>query len=293
MKLCTGLAHPETPVALDGDRWLLVECDEPRRCVSIVEPDGSVVTVARTGRPNGVARDRRGDYWVCETAELDGRPGAGLVRIGRDGETEVVVRDWQGEPLSLPNDLVFGPDGRLYFTDTGFSVTELLAAESPEAWWRARPKQGALYRLDIESRELERLDSGLDHADGIVWGAAAREFFVGEMRNGNIRRYVLDATGNIDRCEVVANAFGSETPSGLVGPDGMAVAANGDVYIAMYNQGRVVVIDAAGRAKTPILTEGGSPSNCALKNGRLYVTEVAVGQIEVFEVGVAPAATFA
>ena len=42
-----------------------------------------------------------------------------IQRITPDGAIETVATEIAGIPFQAPNDLAFGPDGRLYFTDPG------------------------------------------------------------------------------------------------------------------------------------------------------------------------------
>jgi sugar lactone lactonase YvrE len=52
----------------DGD-FLFVEMDPAKGWVIRFSRDGKTRTVlAKTGRPNGLARDRHGNVWVAETA---------------------------------------------------------------------------------------------------------------------------------------------------------------------------------------------------------------------------------
>src|SRR5438105_1760631 len=52
--------------------------------------------------------------WVAP----DSRPPS-IQRASPDGKVEIVATEADGVPLTAPNDLCFGPDGRLYFTDSG------------------------------------------------------------------------------------------------------------------------------------------------------------------------------
>ena len=52
--------------------------------------------------------------WVAP----ESRPPS-IQRAAPDGTVEIIVTEADGMKLNAPNDLTFGPDGRLYFTDSG------------------------------------------------------------------------------------------------------------------------------------------------------------------------------
>ena len=64
----TGLALPEAPLLLPDGSWLVAELAFDSGRIVHGPADGSTHrTIAETGRPNGLAIDRAGDLWICET----------------------------------------------------------------------------------------------------------------------------------------------------------------------------------------------------------------------------------
>ena len=79
MVFATDLSSPEGPVALPNGSWLVVEGGSDRACVTQISSDGVMKrSVARTGRPNGLAVDERGIIWVAESL----RPALLCVTLG-------------------------------------------------------------------------------------------------------------------------------------------------------------------------------------------------------------------
>ena len=76
-----GIKEPEGPVLLKDNSWVIVEMAPERGCVTHISKDGKEKQViAKTGRPNGLAVDRKGTIWVAETEppslikmEMDGK----------------------------------------------------------------------------------------------------------------------------------------------------------------------------------------------------------------------------
>jgi len=111
------MSFPEAPVLLPDESFLFVEMGPERGCVTWVSRDGSSRrTVAKTGRPNGLARDRDGFIWVAETAQR------ALLKLTLEGDYEVIAKDCDGEEFLFLNDLTFAPNGDLYLTDSGIAM---------------------------------------------------------------------------------------------------------------------------------------------------------------------------
>ena len=62
------LLEPQAPVLLGDGGWLCTEMDPSGEAVVRLDAGGAGKRVlARTGRPNGLAVDRRGAVWVAES----------------------------------------------------------------------------------------------------------------------------------------------------------------------------------------------------------------------------------
>jgi gluconolactonase len=177
-----------------------------------------------------------------------------IQRIGREGGlAEVIATELDGRRLNGPNDLVFGPDGRLYFTDPG-----TYRPDDPE------PSYLFVLEPDGSGRLLAELDpptfpNGIAvEADGsVVWA---------ESYTGMVRRLRL-AGGRI---EDVARLPG-ERPIA----DGMAVGADGLLYVTTVNGGGIDVIRPDGAFDRHIAA-GSIPTNCVFDGRDLIMTDAGV-----------------
>jgi gluconolactonase len=80
---------------------------------------------------------------------------------------------------------------------------------------------------------------------------------------------------------------------GTVGPDGMAFAADGRLFVAIYSGGAVKVVTPDGEIDEVIDIPGANPTNCAFDpTGRLglVVTEAEHGRLLSLTIGVSGAA---
>ncbi len=276
MIFCTGLALPEGPALLDDGSWLFTELALERGCVTHVDATGATRrVVARTGRPNGIAVDRSDTIWVAES--LDPR----IVRLVLDGRAETWASCCEGEALLWPNDLCLGPDGALYVTDSGIRVTEFLDGERPRSDHASLRLDGRVCRFDLGRGEGRILDRGLQFANGIAFGPD-EALYVNETMTGNVYRYE-PATGG--RRELFGNVLDPELGSrGLRGPDGMKFDGDGRLYVTVFGQGDVTVLDRSGCVIDRIPTEGNAPTNLAFGpagSRTIYVVEDERGRVEV------------
>ncbi len=140
----TDLIFPEAPVLLPDDGFLFVEMGADRGWITHVAADGaSRRTVAKTGRPNGLARDRHGSIWVAETLQR------ALLKLTLDGQSIVFAQECRGEPFLFLNDLAFAPNGDLYLTDSGIELEALAPGGELNPDYRNLPYDGRVYRVDV------------------------------------------------------------------------------------------------------------------------------------------------
>jgi len=282
MIFAEGLGVPEGPVALPDGSWLVVEMRPDRGCVTHISVDGKTKrTIAKTGRPNGLAVDGEGIIWVAESQ----RPS--LLRMTMDGQGEVFFAACDGEPFLFPNDLAFGPDGALYMTDSGILSEEFAPGGRVRPDYMEVEVDGRVYKINAQTREIKKLDSGIRFANGIAFGPDG-DLYVSETLTGMVYRYHWKDGEIIGGREAFGNVIRAGGPEGMKGPDGIKFGADGCLYVTVFGQGDVTVLGPDGEVVRRIKTAGRSPTNLAFGlpgTRRIYVTEDQFGTLEVFEVG--------
>jgi gluconolactonase len=182
----------------------------------------------------------------------------GIIAISPDGSTRVIVDQYRGKSLNGPNDLVFDSKGNLYFTDPHGS-----SAENPV---------GSLYRLSVDG-EITLLASRLAYPNGLVLSHDERHLFVAITRKNRILKYILD--------DPVRSTIFCQLSGGW-GPDGMAMDDAGNLHVAHYGSGHVLVINPKGELIETVPVGGMNPTNVAfggIDRKTLYVTEVESGSV--------------
>jgi gluconolactonase len=282
MIFTTGLSVPEGPVLLSDASFLVVEMGPDRGCVTHISPDGQRKRmIAKTERPNGLAVDKDGFIWVAESK----KPVPSLIRMTMEGEVEVFLTECNGEPFLFPNDLAFGPDGALYMTDSGIHIDEFAPGGKVRPDYMDVETDGRVYRIDVQTREIKKLDTGIRFTNGIAFDPDDN-LYVNETLTGMVYRYQWKE-GEVGPREDFGNVVDPEGPEGIKGPDGMKFGANGHLYVTVFGQGDVTVLGPDGAVVERIETEGSMPTNLVFGpagSQKIYVTEDAQGTLEVFDV---------
>lgn len=253
--LAEGLASPEGPDLLDDGRVIFVETFRCR--VSSWSGDEGVKPYAQVGgAPNASMAGTDGVY-VAQHGSSAGpwrSPEPTLPSIQKvldDGSVEIAVSKADGKPLVGPNDLSFGADGCLYFTDPG--------AFDPE-----HPEEGQICvaEPDGTTHVLERVGPAYPNGivvepDGsVVWDESFTRRVRRRRPDGSIE---LLATLPEDRIL-----------------DGFKLATNGHLFIAGVTSGGIDVMAPDGELVDFIAT-GGAPLNCVFDGNQLYVADYGEG----------------
>lgn len=275
----SGLIDPEGPVALSDGSWLCVEGGSRGRVTHIAADGRSSQNVAATGRPNGLAVDGEGYIWVAESQTPS------LLRVTLDGRVDVVATRCGGEPFIFPNDLCLGADGAIYMTDSGIEIKAFAPGGKIRQDYAKVEYDGRLYRVDVSTGEVKKLDSGLKFANGIAFGPDGN-LYVNETLTGMIYTYASQGERVIGKRIAFGNVLDPAGPPGWRGPDGMAFDSDGRLYVAVFGQQDVTVLGHSGEVVRRYKTTGRLPTNCAFGlpgQRKLYVTEYELGQIELLD----------
>jgi gluconolactonase len=280
--IASGLLQPEGPAFTGSGRLFVVEMDERRACLTVIDAGSRSPMGPSGGRPTGLAIDGDDCLWVA------GGPGAVLLRLDPQGRQIARIDGDDSGRFLFPNDLAFGPDGLLYMTDSGMPPDAFITGLSIRADFFTAHYAGTVFQIDPSSaRVLRRIDTGLRFANGLAF-AADGTLHVNETLTGWIYRYALDGSA---RREPFSQTLPAPSPDRFTGPDGMAFDVEGRLYCALYGRGEVSVSDLDGAIIDRLATNGNQPTNLAFVPGEnaIVVTEVEHGAVERIEVGAAGA----
>jgi gluconolactonase len=233
--LAEGLGFTEGPVWLDDHRIALTSISHG--CIYIVDPSGGATERIETGGgPNGLERGTNGTFFVAQNGGVFGASGPAQpgVQVITDGRVEYLVTG-----LGAPNDLMFGPDGRLWVPDTRH--TELIVASGPV------------------------------FINGLGFTRDGRTLLVTATLAAELLAYQLAPAGAASWLQPrVVHTFDNGWP------DGIAISARGETWVALTAADRVDVINGTGdRTASIALPAGSLPTNICIGGGpvdELFVT---------------------
>ena len=251
--IARDLEVPESPVVLGNTRIAFVQQVLGR--VSLYD-EGRVATISQgPGSPNAVTLGSDGMLYVAQNGGVVGRwrsrtPCAPAVeRISLGGSVETLANDIAGVKLAAPNDLVFGPDGRLYFTDPGEPY-------DPSAAARHEPP---LLHRSVGRRILLELEPS--YTNGLAFTIEERLCWV-----ESYERYV---------CLLVEGRRQRRLPAaGEHVPDGLDVANDGRLFIATLTSHGITVISPDGKVIDHLyLDDDALPTNCCFEGSTMWVSD--------------------
>ncbi len=257
MLLAAGLGFPEGPVVMPDGAIVLCDGNLGRL---LRWQDGAISTFAETGgSPWGAALGTDGAIYVTQGGNVPGSGDTsaipGIQRVRADGTVELLAASIAERELAAPNDLAFGPDGRLWFTDSGTEQDDRYEVRSP----------GRLFAIDA-SLDGEFLIERPDvYPNGIAFDASHRLY------------WTESAAHRVCRLEDGEATVFCQLSDGHV-PDGMAFAADGRLFVCTTISGGVTVVSPDGDVLEEIAL-GEHATNCSFDGPTLYVTATKVAEI--------------
>lgn len=221
--------YPEGPLWYAG-RLLYTEMGADR--VRAWDGRGNAVLWKRAGcGPTSIADGGAGTLIVlCHLQNA-------LVRVDLSGATRAIIdRDDKGARFPTPNASINDGKGGIYFSSSG--------TFSPLA-----PAEGSVLYLPAGEDTPRRLATGIHYANGVALARDGRTLFVSEHLERRVLAYPVEDDGSLGlrRVFVLLDQVAPPGPRGWeVGPDGLAVDRRGNLFIAEYGAGRVLVVDGKG-----------------------------------------------
>lgn len=240
------------------------------------DPTSKSATIFRSpsGMANGIIFDLDGNMLAAQGADFGGRS---VIRTDMSsGKSTIIAGLFNGRSFNAPNDLVIDEAGRIYFTDPRYVGHE--AVEQPVT---------GVYRIDADgSISLIIDDAGTPN--GIVISPDQQTLYVASIDNpayalNALLAYDLADDGSVSNRRVLVD-FGPE-----LGPDGMAVDVDGNIYLARPSQEPgIYVYSPKGQLQTYIPTPEG-PTNVTFGHGPLSQTLYITAQQNLYKITVSRA----
>jgi gluconolactonase len=198
------------------------------KIVTKVTPDGKASTWAQTGSPNGHKVLADGTHLICDASRH------ALLHLAADGsELKPAATESDGQPLRGPNDLTLDvASGGVYFTDPASSDEK-----NPDGTIHYLDKEGACHTV---ARRLA-------FPNGIALRPEGKELLVAESKRNRILKFPVVEPGKLGEAAVLIDL--PQKSQGQVDnqPDGIALDALGNLFVAHYGMRQVQVVSPEGK----------------------------------------------
>jgi len=162
-----------------------------------------------------------------------------ILYLDLDGKVvERIDADVNGEPFNHPNDIVFTDDGGAYITTSGPFVAE------------AKQIVGGVYFRGSGAVGFVEVADDVHFGNGILVINDGNTLLVAEHNANRILSFDIADDGTLSNRQLFVRMTdllpGPAQPSIWLGPDGMKVDSQGNIFVAHYMGGRVVKMSPEG-----------------------------------------------
>jgi gluconolactonase len=271
--LAGGFKWSEGPV-WNKDGGYLLFSDIPNNVVykwspkdgikEFLKPSGYTGSAPFTGHEpgsNGLAFDKAGRLILCQHGDRR------VARLTEDRKFETLADKYMGKRLNSPNDLVFHPNGDLYFTDPPYGLPKWDKDPAKELDFQG------VYRLRPNG-ELTLLTKEMSRPNGIGLSPDAKTLYVANSDPDRAiwMAFPVQEDGTLGKGKQLYDATAdvkAHPDKGL--PDGLKVDQKGNVFATAVNG--VYVFSPDGKLLGRIVTND-KTANCAFGDDgtTLYMT---------------------
>lgn len=182
--------------------------------------------------PTGLAFHPDGRLFFC--GHNADRTKGEIYAMNPDGTNQKLVLSH--EAGFQPNDLVFNAAGGIYFTDFKGDMTH---------------PAGGVYYITPDFGEVKPVIANIANANGVALSPDGRTLWIGDYGRGILYRVALEGDTGFNRIHSTPVYYFTGR-----GPDSMRTDSDGNLYVAVMSQGRVLVFNPRGLPIGQILLPG-------------------------------------
>lgn len=216
-----------------------------------------------SGQSNGLTLDAQMRLVACEHENR-------RVSRGLAGAVEPIATHFEGKRLNSPNDVVVRSDGRIFFTDPPYGISE----DQRELLFNG------VYSISPKG-ELSLLLTDFDRPNGLAFSPDERTLYIADTARLHVRAFAVAGDGALTEGRI----FAEMREEGR--PDGMKVDRNGRLFVCATT---VQVFESDGQP-IGVIDCPQLPANCAWgeDGSTLFITaRTGVYHTRIATTGVAP-----